>query len=232
MMNGLDMSSLFQLIYGRNQSSNAFGMVPLSSLNTSEGRAMLARAGINVNSNQYKAALALMKSDERGGAGAYVSIQGIKNLMSSYDEDGDYIDPTTGLAGLLITDENRASSRRFISIPESSREEMFQLMKKEYLRENGIANGDTTNRTDVYINLYRKMEKDDRLAAGHTLEQYERAYRNAFYSAIKEIDPNWDVGMSIPEGALDGITRESVEATLVQSGNTLVRKRGVLDAKA
>lgn len=231
MMNVGDMNSLLQLVYGRSGSSNVPGMMPISSLNTSSGLSALAKAGINVNSNQYKAAISAMTSGG-GGAGGYISIQAIKNWMTAFDEDGDYIDPTTGLAGLLITDENRASSERFISIPESSREEMFQLMKKEYLRENGIANGDTTNRTDVYINLYRKMEKDDRLAAGHTLSQYERAYRNAFYSAVKEIDPNWDVGMSIPEGALDGITRESVEATLIQSGNTLVRKRGVLDAKA
>ena len=25
--------------------------------------------------------------------------------MSQYDEDGDYLDPTTGLAGLVVTDE-------------------------------------------------------------------------------------------------------------------------------
>ena len=39
----------------------------------------------------------------------YTNIQSIKNLMKSYDKDGDYIDPTTGLAGLLLTDENASS---------------------------------------------------------------------------------------------------------------------------
>ena len=39
----------------------------------------------------------------------YGNIQGIKNLMKSYDKDGDYIDPTTGLAGLLVTEENEGS---------------------------------------------------------------------------------------------------------------------------
>lgn len=34
----------------------------------------------------------------KGGKGAmFANAQGIKNLMSQYDKDGDYIDPTTGL---------------------------------------------------------------------------------------------------------------------------------------
>ena len=33
--------------------------------------------------------------------------------------------------------------KHIISIPESSREEMFELAKKEFLNENGTLNGDT-----------------------------------------------------------------------------------------
>ena len=100
---------------------------------------------------------------------------------------------------------------------------MFELTKKEFLRENGVLNGDTTKRTDVYINLYRKMQKDDRLAAGHTLDQYERAYRQAFLEAVRKADPNWQIGDPIKQGVLDGITREDVEKGLQQSGSKLVR---------
>ena len=71
-----------------------------------------------------------------------------------------------GLTGLAVTDENRNSYKHIISIPESSREEMFELAKKEFLNENGTLNGDTTKRESVYNNLYRKMDKDDRLSAG------------------------------------------------------------------
>lgn len=39
---------------------------------------------------------------------------------------------------------------------------MFELTKKEFLRENGVGNGDTTKRDDVYLNLYRKMNKEGR----------------------------------------------------------------------
>ncbi len=97
-----------------------------------------------------------------------------------------------------------------ISIPESSKDEMFELTKKEFLREKGIGNGNTTKRSDVYLNLYQKMNKKDRLAAGNTLRQYEQIYTQAFVDAVKAIDPKWKPGSPIPTGALDGITRESV----------------------
>ena len=153
----------------------------------------------------------------------YTNIQSIKNLMKSYDKDGDYIDPTTGLAGLLLTDENASSQKRIISIPESSKDEMFEQTKKEFLQENGVLNGDTTKRSDVYTNMYRKVQKNDRLAAGYTMQQYERAYRQAFISAAKAADPGWKIGKPVSSGTLDGITRESVEANLKKSGSSLAQ---------
>ena len=38
-------------------------------------------------------------------------------------------------------------------------------------------------------------------AAGYTLEKYERIYRQAFYDAAKEADPNWEIGKPIKDGA-------------------------------
>lgn len=208
-----DYRFLFQKTFG---TSNTISSISLSSLSSSSVQAQLKSAGINTSSNQYKAVIRdMLKS--AGNREAYTTIQAIKNQLSQYDKDGDYIDPTTGLAGLLVTDENRASKNKIISIPESSREEMFELTKKEFLRENGISNGDTTKRSDVYTNLYRKMNKNDRLAAGHTLSQYERQYRQAFVSAVKEADSSWEIGKPIKPGVLDNITRESVETNLTKS---------------
>jgi hypothetical protein len=186
-------------------------------------QAQLKAAGINTNSKQYKAVANAM-TEAAGGRTAYTNIQAIKNQMKNYDKDGDYINPINGLAGLLVTDENMAEKNRIIDIPESSRQEMFDLTKKEFLQENGVSNGDRTKRSDVYTHLYRKMKKEDRLAAGHTLEQYERAYRKAFIEEVKKVSPSWQVGRPIPSGALDGITRESVESTLVQNGSSLVKQ--------
>lgn len=218
-----DYGFLFQQMFGTKgtKSTSAIGSFQLSQLNSSSIQSQLKAAGIDTNSAQYKAAIKQMMSNANGLM--YTNIQSIKNLMKSYDKDGDYIDPTTGLAGLLLTDENASSQKRIISIPESSKDEMFEQTKKEFLQENGILNGDTTKRSDVYTNMYRKVQKNDRLAAGYTMQQYERAYRQAFISAAKAADPGWEIGKPVSSGTLDGITRESVEANLKKSGSSLAQ---------
>lgn len=232
MLNITDYAFLFQNSYNKSKtnlfgsSSNgiftSIGSFQLKNLNSSAVQSRLKAEGIDTNSKQYKAVIKEMTKAANGNGAMYTNIQAIKNLMKNYDSDGDWVDPTTGLAGLLVTDENDADRRTIISIPESSRREMFESTKREFLAENGVANGDTTKRSDVYTNLYRKMEKQDRLKAGYTLEQYERAYSRAFHAAAKAADPNWEIGKPIPKGALDNITMESVEKELVQVGNKFV----------
>ena len=119
---------------------------------------------------------------KNGNGAMFTNVQAIKNLMSQYDKNGDWIDPNTGLTGLAVTDENRNSYKHIISIPESSREEMFELAKKEFLNENGTLNGDTTKRESVYNNLYRKMDKDDRLSAGWTMVHVFLPETREFYN--------------------------------------------------
>ena len=225
-----DYGFLFQSMNGRKASglfgtsSNPFGTFQLSRLNSSAVQSQLRAAGIDTNSKQYKAVIRELMKSANGNTAMYTNPTAIKNLMKQYNKDGDWVDPTTGLTGLLVTEENIASKNRIIDIPESSRQEMFELTKKEFLRENGVCNGDTTKRSDVYTNMYWKVKKDDRLAAGHTLGQYERAYRQAFVDAVKAADPDWRVGMPIKAGVLDNITREDVERSLVQNGSKLERR--------
>lgn len=202
--------------------SNRFQQISGMPINSKCGKNMLKNAGIDTNSKQYQAVMRSM-SAACSGVG-YTNVQAIKNRMSRYDKDGDYISPVTGLAGLVVTEKNCAEKNKIVDIPESSRDEMFELTKKEFLRENGVGNGDTTKRSDVYLNLYRKMDKKDRLAAGNTLRQYERAYTQAFVDAVKAVNPKWEAGKPIPSGALDGITRESIDNSLVKSGGSLVKK--------
>lgn len=71
------------------------------------------------------------------------------------------------------------------------------------------------------MRMYRKIQKNDRLAAGYTMEQYERAYRRAFLDAARKADPDWEIGKSVKSGVLDGITRESVESNLKKSGSSV-----------
>ena len=124
-----DYAFLFQKSFGTS-GVNAIGSFQLSQLNSSSVQSQLKAAGINTNSKQYKAAIKKMMS--AGNGAMYGNIQGIKNLMSHYDKDGDYINPVNGLAGLLVTDDNENSRRRIISIPDSSKEEMYELTKRIY----------------------------------------------------------------------------------------------------
>lgn len=218
-----DYGFLFQEMFGVKSNTRMVNPIRVSELSSGSVQSQLKAAGINTNSAQYKAAMKEM-TKHAGSSAMFTNVQAIKNLMSQYDKDGDYIDPTTGLAGLLVTEENAENRKKLISIPQSSLDDMFELTKKEFLRENGIGNGDTTKRSDVYTDLYRKMGKKDRLAAGYTLSQYERAYSQAFVAAAKAADPSWKAGKPIKAGALDGITRETVEANLFKSGDKLVRK--------
>ena len=223
----IDYSYLLQQTFGIAGVSggNLLGSFRLSEIGSSSVQAQLKAAGIDTSSNQYKAA---MREMQKNGNGAmFTNVQAIKNLMSQYDKDGDYIDPTMGLAGLLVTEENAVSRKTLISIPESSLDDMFELTKKEFLQENGMGNGDTTKRSEVYTDLHRKTGKNDRLKAGYTLSQYEKAYTQAFIAAAKAADPTWTAGKPIKAGALDGITRESVESQLAKSGNKLVKRSSV-----
>jgi hypothetical protein len=112
-------------------------------------------------------------------------------------------------------------------VDESNRQEMFDNAKREFLEENGIANGDTTRRSEVFRNYQKSVGKADRLKGSWTLEQYERQYNKAFYEAAKAADSSWEPGKQIKAGALDGITRESIDTSLVktngQYGETFTR---------
>lgn len=192
--------------------TNLVNNIQLSQINSKPVQAQLKAAGIDTNSKQYKAVMNQMMKD--GNGAMFTNVHAIKNLMRQYDKNGDWINPTNGLTGLLLTDENINSRKRIIPIPESSREEMFESTKREFLRENGVHNGDTTRRSEVYTNLYRKMKKDDRLAAGWTMQQFERQCNRVFVDAVKAVDPTWTTGKQIPAGALNGITRQDVENAL------------------
>ena len=196
-------------------------MFQFSQLNSGSIQSQLKAAGIDTNSKQYKAVIQQMSKDGCNGS-MFTSVQSIKNLMKNYNSRGEWVEPTTGLTGLLVTDETGDSYKKIIDIPESSKDKMFEAVKNIYLNNNGMTDG--TGKTEIYMDMYRQMKSDDRLSAGYTLRQYHLAYTQAFVSAIKAVDPTWEYGKAVPSGALDSVTRESVESQLVKSGNTFVKK--------
>ena len=109
---------------------------------------------------------------------------------------------------------------------------MFDETKRHFLQEYGVANGDTTKRSEVFRAFQLSIPKEDRLKGTWTLGQYERAYSQAFYDAVKASDPGWQLGMPFDRSILDNVTRESVDNALVKSGNTLVLPRKTVDVSA
>ena len=226
MSNIINYSYLIQNMFGGTKAtwgagSALPGMFQFSQLNSGSIQSQLKAAGIDTNSKQYKAVIQQMSKDGCNGS-MFTSVQSIKNLMKNYNSRGEWVEPTTGLTGLLVTDETGDSYKKIIDIPESSKDKMFEAVKNIYLNNNGMTDG--TGKTEIYMDMYRQMKSDDRLSAGYTLRQYHLAYTQAFVSAIKAVDPTWEYGKAVPSGALDSVTRESVESQLVKSGNTFVKK--------
>lgn len=198
-------------------------------INSKGGKNMLKQAGIDTNSKQYKAAMNMMSSSA-GAAVGYTNPQAIKNLMQNFDANGDMKDPVTGLTGLNANGIPMSQRHKIIDIPENAREEIFQATKRAFQNDYGIGTGDRSYRNEIYTNLQRSLPKEDRLKGSWTLQQYEEAYEKALTDACKQVDPTWKPtkGRSLPAGALDSVTREAVESTLVKGygefGETLTRK--------
>ena len=221
MPNITNYSYLFQSMFGgKGTSWGTGGTLPgvfqFSQLNSSSIQSQLKAAGIDTNSKQYKAVIQQMTKNGCTG-GMYTNVQAIKNLMKQFNSDGDIVGPD-GLAGLVVTGAGD-SYKKIIDIPESSRDEIFEYVKNAYLGHNGMQTGNGTTKT--YMDMYKQLDKDDRLSGRYTLDQYRKAYSEAFVSAIRAVDPTWTHGNPVPSGVVDGITREAVEANLHQSGNRL-----------
>ena len=130
--------------------------------------------GVNTNSKQYKALEengwlsgviqneAMMSPEEKmiyeifGGRDTI-----IKNLMKQFDSDGDLLN-SNGVAGMDVTGKD-TSWQKLTSVSEEYRQKMFDNVKREFIQEKGISNGDTTKRSDVFRDYQLSVSKDKRL---------------------------------------------------------------------
>ena len=179
---------------------------------------------INTNSKQYKAL------KEKGWLSGVIENESMMSpeekmiyeiLMKQFDSDGDLLN-ANGVAGMDVTGKG-TSWQKLTNVSEDHRQKMFDNVKREFIQEKGLSNGDTTKRSDIFKDYQLSVSKDKRLSGTWTLEQYEGQYRAAMYAAVKSANPNWKPGQAFDTSILDNVTRESVEATLVQNGNRLVR---------
>ncbi len=199
MSNITNYSFLFQSMFGGTKTtwgtgSALPGVFQFSQLNSSSIQSQLKAAGIDTSSKKYKAVIQQMTKDGCTGS-MFTNVQAIKNLMKNYNSRGEWVDPDTGLTGLLVTDETGDSYKKIIDVPESSKDKMFEAVKNNFLNNNGM--GDGKGKTEIYMDMYKQMKSDDRLSAGWTLGQYHKAYAQAFKSAIKTVDPTWQYQNSL-----------------------------------
>ena len=159
---------------------------------------------INTNSKQYKALKekgwlsgvieneSMMSPEEKmiyeifGGRDTI-----IKNLMKQFDSDGDLLN-ANGVAGMDVTGKG-TSWQKLTNVSEDHRQKMFDNVKREFIQEKGLSNGDTTKRSDIFKDYQLSVSKDKRLSGTWTLEQYEGQYRAAMYAAVKSANPNWNL---------------------------------------
>ena len=128
---------------------------------------------------------------------------------------------------MLFRSKSEAEMHQMIGVSEEYRQKMFDECKRHFLQENGVANGDTTKRSEVFRAYQLSIKEGDRLKGTWSLQQYEKQYSAALAAAVRAANPNWKNGDPFDASILDNVTRESVESTLVKSGNTLVRRSSV-----
>lgn len=152
----------------------------------------------------------------------------MKNKMQWYDSDGNKLNAPGGIAGMSMDGVSLQQAHQIISVPEEWRDKMFKETKRHFIQENGVSNGDTTRRSEVFEGYQKSTKIDNRLKGTWTLGQYEQAYRRAFYDAVKKADPDWDLGKPFNSSVLDKISREDIDKSLVQAqgeyGTVLVSK--------
>ena len=112
-----------------------------------------------------------------------------------------------------------------INVSEDARQEMFDLIKDKFISGKGYVNFDDGSNSEVYRKYQFSIDKEDRLKGAWSLQQYAGQYQKALYDAVKVANPTWKQGQSFDTSILKNVTRESVDATLVKSGNTLTRNK-------
>ena len=186
--------------------------------------------GVNTNSKQFKAAyndvkddlaenLAKMSPEDRLIHETFFKNTGIKNRMALYNSDGDYIGPG-GIVVAGMASEDSASTNKpksFINVTNSGREAIFNETKNHFIKENGILNGDTTNRSKIFKEYQKSIRKEDRVNGTYSLEQYERNYYKAMFGAVKKANPEWEPGKPFDSKILDTVSREDIDSSLIQS---------------
>ena len=95
-----------------------------------------------------------------GGEDAYM-----KRIMQMYDSNGNFVN-SRGVAGMLVNGVPQSQRHQIINVSESARDDMYEESLRHFKLENGVANGDTTKRSEVYTKYQLSVPVEDRLNVG------------------------------------------------------------------
>lgn len=144
----------------------------------------------------------------------------MKAHMDWYDSEGNMLNGTGGIAGMSMDGVSLSKAHQIINVPEEWRQKMFDETKRHFIQENGVSNGNTTKRSEIFEGYQRSTSIDKRLNGTWTLNCYEQQYRKALYNAVKEADPDWQLGQSFDTSILNNITREDIDNSLQKISGT------------
>ena len=190
--------------------------------------------GIDTNSKQYKAAAdeyladvilkeAMMTPKQKmlfellGGREAHM-----RNLMGNFNSDGDFVGPggvvVPGMYHGRDGEVDRSTWQQLINVSDDARQKMFDNVKREFIQENGISNGDTTKRSKIFREYQLSVKKEDRAKGTWTLQQYEGKYRSAMYAAVKAANPKWEPGQRLIPAYWTALQGSPLKASLSKAG--------------
>lgn len=132
-----------------------------------------------------------------------------------------------GLTGMLFNFDSTDTSghRQIIGISDEGKQKIFDMVKSEFMKENGVHNGDTTHRTEVYAEYLRSIPACDRAKASWTLDRLEAEYWQGFADAAKQADSAWEPGKPFDYNVIQGITREDVSGKIDKQSGTGINIR-------
>ena len=81
----------------------------------------------------------------------------IKNLMKHLIQEGDLLNAMEWQEWMLPAKVHQW--QQLTSVSEEYRQKMFDNVKKEFIQENGLSNGDTTKRSDIFKDYQLSVSK-------------------------------------------------------------------------
>lgn len=135
------------------------------------------------------------------------------NQAKHLDEDGEIIN-SQGVSGMCIHGKDPSEYRQIIGVSEEGKQNLFDMVKSEFIENNGVLNGDTTRKSEVFAQYQKSIPKGDRLKATWTLGELEQEYREALIDAVKKENPDWKIGESFDSSILSNVTRKSVSGAI------------------